>query len=64
MEVLHPRCCGLDVHKETVVSSLCIGGGAGNEMARQNWLPAFPAALGRAIPHHGHGSPPATASAA
>jgi transposase len=20
MEVLHPRCCGLDVHKETVVA--------------------------------------------
>jgi transposase len=22
MEVLHPRCCGLDVHKETVVACL------------------------------------------
>ena len=22
MEVLYPRCCGLDVHKETVVASL------------------------------------------
>jgi hypothetical protein len=24
MEVLHPRCCGLDVHKDTVVACLRI----------------------------------------
>src|SRR5262249_39168393 len=25
MEVLHPRCCGLDVHKETVVACVRLG---------------------------------------
>ena len=24
MELLHRRCCGLDVHKETVVACLCL----------------------------------------
>jgi hypothetical protein len=31
MEVLHPRCCGLDVHKETVVEQSC-GTAAVNQM--------------------------------
>jgi len=27
MEVLHPRCCGLDIHKETVVACLRVVNG-------------------------------------
>ncbi len=36
MEVLHPRCAGLDVHKETVVACmrLAIGQDAGHHVER------------------------------
>ena len=37
MEVLHPRCAGLDVHKDSVVAAVRIaapGGGASVEVRR------------------------------
>jgi transposase len=29
MDVVHPRCCGLDVHKRSVVACILISGAAG-----------------------------------
>ena len=48
MEVLYPRCCGLDVHKETVVACLrlVIDGKVVKEVRTFSTTTASPASIG------------------